>query len=603
MLDDVRAGLADVDDDAAFLVPGASFGRYTLVRRLAIGGMAEIHLARAGGISGFEKLVVLKRILPQFAASDDFVEMFLDEARLGASLDHANIVQVYDVAQVGRSYFMAMEYLQGQDVRNIQAAARKHARLLTIGEALSIAIPTSAGLHYAHEKCGSDGRPLGVVHRDVSPANVVVTRDGCVKLVDFGIARSTLRNTQTRAGTLKGKISYMSPEQCRGESIDRRSDVFAFGIVMYELMTGLRPFNGDNEYAILSQIIAGVVPPPSIKNPEFPAELERILLKALRPRPMDRYQSARELQIELEAYARTERLETGPVVLARMLEELAFTYRTDVRAQLPPSGPALPLPMLGVGIDCAEAAPLDDELAYSMVIDAASATGFDDGPSAQLDNELLAAQVSASGSAPRRAAPRAQPAAAAPAGVLTRLAPHHKLRWFAGGAALLVAIGVGIGALLGGGGGGPAALPTPSAASLAMPAALPAAQLNAPVLTPAPRPETVESEPTTDAKAALAAIAGPPPDAVAKTAAGVAAKPAPAVATKRGPAPAAKPGVATKKPTVITKPPAVITKPPAPAAKPRKPAPATRPAAKPAAKPAAPWKGGWDPDSPLPPPR
>jgi serine/threonine-protein kinase len=150
MLDRLSPGPGGLDDDEAFLVPGSRFGRYTLVRRLAVGGMAEIHLAVSTGLSGFEKMVVLKRILPQFAENDEFVAMFLDEARLAATLDHPNIVQVHDVGMVGRSYFMAMEYLQGTDVRNVQVAARKHKRPLGLGEALSIVIPTAAGLHYAH---------------------------------------------------------------------------------------------------------------------------------------------------------------------------------------------------------------------------------------------------------------------------------------------------------------------------------------------------------------------------------------------------------------------------------------------------------------------
>jgi serine/threonine protein kinase len=514
MLDDLRPLLADVDEDAAFLIPGARFGRYTLVRRLAIGGMAEIHLARASGISGFEKLVVLKRILPQFAVNEDFVEMFLDEARLAASLDHANIVQVYDVGQVGRSYFMAMEYLQGQDVRNIQTASRRHGRSLSIGEALSIAIPTAAGLHYAHEKRGTDGRALDIVHRDVSPANVIVTRDGCVKLVDFGIAKSAMRNTQTRAGTLKGKISYMSPEQCRGETIDRRSDVFALGIMLYELICGVRPFNGDNEYAILSQIIGSTAPAPSLRDPEFPAELERILLKALQPRPQDRYPSTRELQADLEAYARVLRLEVGPMVLAQLLEELKFTYRTDAKAQLP-EGVSLPQ------------APLDDELAYSLVM-AADPGSFDDGPSARLDHELLPAAL------PGRTGSRAH--ASTPA----EIAHHTRSKWLLAGAAALVLAGIAIGATFSSDRSAPGALPAAMDRVTDVPAALPAAQITAPV---APRPALAVRTPDSDA------AVGPP--------AGV---------------------------------------PPAP--RPRKSASKPAPAAKPAAK----ESPGWDPDSPLPPP-
>ena len=211
-------------------------GRYEILRPLARGGMAELFLARATGIQGFEKLVVVKRILPEMARDTDYVEMFLEEARLAAGLHHSNIVQVYDIGEDEAAPFFAMEYLHGEDVRTLlRAAALRRARV-PVEHALSIAIGVAAGLHHAHEKRDPDGRPLGIVHRDVSPHNVAVTFDGGVKLLDFGVAKTRRRASATRHGTLKGKLGYMSPEQCRGDELDRRSDVFAVAILLWELL-------------------------------------------------------------------------------------------------------------------------------------------------------------------------------------------------------------------------------------------------------------------------------------------------------------------------------------------------------------------------------
>src|SRR5690606_23277729 len=199
-------------------LPGSLLGKYQLLRRIATGGMAELFLARATAIHGFEKLVVLKRILPQHAESEDFIRMFLAEARLAATLHHPNIVQVYDIGEEdNNNVFFTMEYVQGQDLRKLVRAARKAEKALPLEHILHIVMGIAAGLHHAHEKIGLDGRPLGIVHRDVSPSNVLVTYEGGVKIVDFGIAKAATAQTATIAGTLKGKIPYMSPEQCRGE--------------------------------------------------------------------------------------------------------------------------------------------------------------------------------------------------------------------------------------------------------------------------------------------------------------------------------------------------------------------------------------------------
>ena len=284
--------------------------------------MAELFVARVRGMPGVEKIVVLKKILPQLASDHDFIKMFLDEARIASSLQHPNIVQMYDIGVVDGAYFISMEYLHGEDVRTlIKTLGSQHVQL-PLEHALNIIIGAASGLHYAHDKKGFDGKPLGIVHRDVTPQNIFITYDGGVKLVDFGIAKASNRAQETRYGTLKGKIPYMSPEQAKSEVLDRRSDVFALGIMLYELTTRSRLFKGDSEFAILKQIVEGDVTPPSALQPDYPPELERIVLKALTKDRKQRYQSAEELQDDLETFARDRRLAISPIALARFMERV-----------------------------------------------------------------------------------------------------------------------------------------------------------------------------------------------------------------------------------------------------------------------------------------
>jgi serine/threonine protein kinase len=309
-------------------------GRYEIIRRIAVGGMAEIFLARSAGLEGFEKLVVVKRILPQHAESHEFVTMFLDEARLVAGLSHPNIAQVYDIGlDDSGSYFFAMEFVDGEDVRQILRGCARRQERLPVAQAVSIGIGIAAGLHAAHERRGPDGRLLGIVHRDVSPSNVLVTYDGCVKLVDFGIAKAAGRQHVTRTGVLKGKCAYMSPEQTQGLPLDRRSDVFAIGILLYELTTGQRPFRGDNEYTTMRAIVSSAPEAPSASIKGYPKELEKIILRALAKDPNDRFASARALQVELERFARAASLEVSPVELADFMQAL-FADKLE-----PPSRP------------------------------------------------------------------------------------------------------------------------------------------------------------------------------------------------------------------------------------------------------------------------
>jgi tetratricopeptide (TPR) repeat protein len=296
----------------------AELGKYELLCLLATGGMATVHLARAKGIGGFEKLLVIKRILPRAANEDSSVQMFLAEARIAATLEHSNIVHVFDVGLAQNEVFLAMEFLHGHDVRSIVRATRGP---LPIGPTLAIAIGACAGLHYAHEKRGPKGQSLGLVHRDVSPSNVVVTYDGGVKVIDFGIAKASGRHLETESGILKGKPGYMSPEQCLGLVLDRRSDIFCVGIMLYELTTGSRLFGPkEAEYLQLKAIVESEVAPPSTIWPECPKELERIVMKALARTASERYATAADLQHDLEHLARASQLDVSATGLSKFME-------------------------------------------------------------------------------------------------------------------------------------------------------------------------------------------------------------------------------------------------------------------------------------------
>jgi serine/threonine protein kinase len=304
------------------LAPGDRLGKYDLIRQIAIGGMAELYLARTTGIEGFEKLVVLKRILPQHATNQSFVDMFLNEARLAATLQHVNIAQVYDIGLEDGDYFFAMEYVHGEDLFHITSASVEQGVPVSMDAALTLATGLCAGLHYAHDKAGPEGKPLNIVHRDVSPSNVIISYDGAVKLVDFGIARASSRPGTTQGG-LKGKIAYMSPEQCTSKAtIDRRSDIFAVGTLLYELTTGRMPFVGETEYQVLNQIVNDDAPPPSKLVPDYPPALERIVMKALARDPERRHATALALQGALEDFAHENRLRVSPLVLGRLMGTL-----------------------------------------------------------------------------------------------------------------------------------------------------------------------------------------------------------------------------------------------------------------------------------------
>jgi serine/threonine-protein kinase len=278
-------------------------GRYTLRYRIAQGGMASVYLARLSSAAGFEKWVAVKTIHPHIASNPKFVRMFLDEARLAAQLDHPNLCSVFDFGEADGTYYLAMEYLHGE---TLGAVARKaYSERASMPRDLSARVVADAarGLHAAHELRAEDGRPAGVVHRDVSPENIFVTYRGVAKVVDFGVARSNQQAAdRTATGELKGKLAYMSPEQMQDHPIDRRTDVWALGVVLWEITVGRRLFRRHTDGATVLAVIRDTIPRPSRLKPDYPRALEAIVMRALERDPEKRYQSAHDLARALESY-------------------------------------------------------------------------------------------------------------------------------------------------------------------------------------------------------------------------------------------------------------------------------------------------------------
>jgi serine/threonine protein kinase len=275
-------------------------GKYKLVKLIASGGMAEVYLAKQAGAAGFEKMVCLKRILPHLARDKQFVDMFLNEARLAAQLDHPNIVSIFDLGEANGNYFIAMEFIDGPSLRAVAKRASERGEYLPIPELCKIIAMAAGGLEHAHNLTDAQGHPLGLVHRDISPDNILVHRNGAAKVVDFGIAKAANSSGATRTGTLKGKVAYMPPEQLRGEQLDRRVDVFALGVVLYELLAGKRPWEGDSEVALIGRIMTEEPAPLGDTRTDAPQELLDIVAKALSKDRNARYQNCADLQSELE---------------------------------------------------------------------------------------------------------------------------------------------------------------------------------------------------------------------------------------------------------------------------------------------------------------
>ncbi len=385
--------------------------------------MAQVFLALARGPVGFNKLVVLKRMRTQLAQDQALVTMFLDEARLAARLSHPNVINTFEVGEHGGLYFIAMEYLEGQPLNRILAEVRRTGRTVRRAVWTRVLCDALTGLHYAHELKDYDGTPLEIVHRDVSPHNVFVTYDGQVKVVDFGIAKAALHQTKTEVGVLKGKVAYMSPEQALGEKIDRRSDLFAMGIVLWETISGQRLYGHENAAATLHRLLNVPAPPLSTVAADVDPQLEGIVQRALSRRPDDRFQTALQMREAIEAWmqARGEQARTEEV--GGLVSELFADVREDVKRQIQAHMSAVPVDPSGSGRRLSQSGPIK----------------WNSGGSSELPAIDIHVEVgSGSGSAVRNAA---GPPPATPPAKSGTVSPR--------GAALIAAIAVAIAAVAG----------------------------------------------------------------------------------------------------------------------------------------------------------
>lgn len=312
--------------------PGTFFlGRYRVVEEIGVGGMASVHLARMDGPGGFQKWVAIKRIHPNLVEDDQFVDMFLDEARIAAGINHANVAQVFDLGKDEGTYWIAMEYLHGEPLRELMRRCEDRKAAISCDIAARVCADAAEGLHAAHELRGKNNQLLGLVHRDVTPHNLFITYEGYTKVVDFGIAKVADRLSETRAGTLKGKLAYMSPEQVRGQDdVDRTTDIFALGVVLWELTTGHRLFRMDTDLDTLEKVQACVVPPPSTIVNGYPIELESVVMKALAKKKPERYQTARELSRALQMFLQRRAVLVGPEEVSAFVREM-FADRIKAR--------------------------------------------------------------------------------------------------------------------------------------------------------------------------------------------------------------------------------------------------------------------------------
>lgn len=325
------------------------YGKYYLLDRINVGGMAEVFKAKAYGVEGFEKLVAIKRILPNIAEDEEFITMFIDEAKIAVQLNHANIAQIFDLGKIEDTYFIALEYVYGKDLRAIFERLRKRGEIMPIPAACYIITQVCEGLDYAHRKKDSMGRDLNIVHRDVSPQNILVAYEGDVKVIDFGIAKAANKASKTQAGILKGKFGYMSPEQVRGLPLDRRSDIFSLGIIFYEILTGERLFVGESDFSTLEKVRNVEIMPPTAYNRNIPESLEKIILKALAKDADDRYQFSSEMAEDIQRFMISQgilftRKDLGNFMKTLFADDIARDNAQDESkksaSSLPPSVPA-----------------------------------------------------------------------------------------------------------------------------------------------------------------------------------------------------------------------------------------------------------------------
>ena len=294
--------------------------RYRVVERLAAGGMAEVFVGDAMSVQGFKKRVAIKRVLPHLASNENFIGMFLDEARLGARMNHANIVSVLDIGAADNTYFIVMEYVDGANLKTIIEVLLKQGRPVPMKEAVYIAMEACRGLSYAHELCDDDGNDLDIVHRDISPPNILISKRGEVKVTDFGLAKASTQLEKTDPGVVKGKFSYLAPEAALGDAVDERADLFAMGIVLWEMIAGRRLFLGDSDYQTVKLVQQANVPSLQAINPEADESLERVLAKALAKNPADRYQTAREMSDALAGFLFSHQLKVTSYDIASLVK-------------------------------------------------------------------------------------------------------------------------------------------------------------------------------------------------------------------------------------------------------------------------------------------
>ncbi|MEM7605765.1 MAG: serine/threonine-protein kinase [Myxococcota bacterium] len=358
---------------------GTSFGRYELIRKIAAGGMAEIFLARQWGEAGFFRDVVIKRLFRNLAENESTLRMFQTEAQILAHLNHPNIPQCMELGQLENTWFMTMEYVEGWTIADVWRAGARQGAMMPLPVTLGAVMQVCEALEHAHNATDRAGRPLRIVHRDVTPHNVMVTRSGVVKLMDFGVAKTDAR-TETEAGTVKGTFSYMAPEQVRARPIDGRADVFSLGVILYELTTGTRLFRGS-DMEIMVKVVEQDAPAPSERIPDYPADLEEIVLAALRREPRSRIASAADLALHLEHFAMRHGLLVGPRTVAEFVrgalpatpvvdEELAL-----VSAAVEPPRPEAPLT---ADSDASEQVPAPAPEFSELRTPPAPLEGFDD---------------------------------------------------------------------------------------------------------------------------------------------------------------------------------------------------------------------------------
>ncbi len=302
--------------------------RYRVVDRLEAGGMAEVFRGEALSVQGFKKQVAIKRVLPHLAQNKSFISMFLDEARLGARLSHANIVTVFDIGAADETFFIVMEFIDGCNLKAVMEHFRQMGRRIGVKESVYLCMETCRGLSYAHELVGDEGEELNIVHRDISPPNILLSKRGEIKVTDFGLAKATTQLEKTDPGVVKGKFSYLAPEAALGENVDARADIFALGIVLWEMLAGRRLFLGETDYQTVKLVQQADVPSLSRLNPEVDTDLEAVLGKALARDPRERFQSAREFGDALAGYLFGKQMKVTSYDVANIVKEVIERKKT-----------------------------------------------------------------------------------------------------------------------------------------------------------------------------------------------------------------------------------------------------------------------------------